>query len=166
MSFSELLTQLESVVALFDVVIKGADFKLVTPLFVALYALVLIRVIKTFNHSVAFLTLKTFGTLIPPQVLLQVFAVFSDVLKVQRRPSKVSHVVSVDTSFRIVSIFLGWTPARLISIHKEGVAVIIFEHRVQVQLEERTTYQAVRYKVVLYAVVLEVLIHSLNASQI
>jgi len=91
--------------------------------------------VEALDHGVALLTLQSTGTLVPARVLLKRLAVFSDVLKEERRPSEVSHVVSEHTSFGVMMVLLGGAPTSLVVVHEEVVAVFVLKHPGEVIIE-------------------------------
>ena len=66
----KLFTQFKCQIPFLYVVIKGAYLQFIAPCFITLNPLVLFRVVESLNHCVAFDTLKTLRTSIPPDVVL------------------------------------------------------------------------------------------------
>jgi len=71
----------------------------------------------------AFVAEQAFGTHLPAKLRIIVaheLAILRCILKDLWWSSEVSHVMSVDATFRIVRLFPIWAPARLVSEHVKG----------------------------------------------
>jgi len=135
---------------------KRAYFRLVTPQLVAANTFVLIGVVQAFDCSVALRTLEPLWTLVPTDSLLKYLAVLGRVFEYFGRAAEVAHVVRVDAALAVVRILLSGTPSGLVHKHVEDEAVLVQIKALQVIIQVGTVYQAVRYKIILDAFVLEV----------
>lgn len=77
---AKLFSKVKSKVAFVSAVIESTNLTLITPLFITGDKLILFRMVKTFNHSVAFVALQTSRTLFPP-IVSKDFTVFSTISK-------------------------------------------------------------------------------------
>ena len=100
------LAHLVGVAPLLLSVVECADFGLVATASVAVYSLVLVGMIEAFNCGMTLLAVEPVRALLPTDIwvilVCHVWAVFRRVLKDLWRPSEVSHVMSVNTAFRVV----------------------------------------------------------------
>jgi hypothetical protein len=77
---AELFSEIKSKVTFISAVIESTNLTLITPLFVTGNKLILFRMVKTFNHSVAFIALQTSRTLFP-SIVTKNLTVFSTISK-------------------------------------------------------------------------------------
>ena len=116
--------------------VERTDLQLVAPLLITSDPLVLLRMVKPLDHSVALPALQTLRTRVPPMTVLQHVAVLRRIAEEHGRSPKVSHVVGVDAAFRIVAVFLGRAPARLIVEHEKGVTIFVRQEIGQVLVQQ------------------------------
>jgi hypothetical protein len=104
---------------------KGAYLWFITSQFVAADSFVLVWVVKSFDCCVTFWALQALRTLVPTDALLENFTIFGGVFKNFGRPSKISHVVSVDAAFAIMRVLFVWTPSWFVHEHVENKSVLV-----------------------------------------
>ena len=94
-----LLAELVGETLLPGAVIKRADVHLVAARTVALNAFVLFGVVESLDCRVALAALDALIAVVPPEAILESFAVFRGILDEVWRPSEVSRVVGEDAAF-------------------------------------------------------------------
>lgn len=128
--------------------VKSAYFWLIASGAVAEYAFVLVRMVKTFDGCVAFVTFQAFFAFIPACSFNKSFTVFGQVLEQLRWPSEVTSVMRIDAAFGVVGVFIVGTPACLVFKHIEGENFDLLVYLVQFDVKIRKVYKAIWHKVV------------------
>lgn len=114
----------------------------------------------------AFSALESFGALIPTDSFGKHLAVLRRVLEYFWWPPEVPHVVRIDTTFAVMTIFFGWAPGRLVHEHIEYETVLLQIQTLQIEVQIGAQEQTLRHKVVLDAFVLEVQIDISDCLQV
>ena len=98
---------------------------------IALNALVFVRVVQTLDCRMALRTLETTLAVVPPHTILKRVAILGGILEQVRRSSKVTCMMRVNATLRIVTILFRWTPACFIEKHEEYVALLFCINLIQ-----------------------------------
>lgn len=114
----------------------------------------------------AFSALESFGALIPTDSFGKHLAVLRRVLEYFWWPPEVPHVVSIDTTFAVMTIFFGWAPGRFVHEHIEYETVLLQIQTLQIEVQIGAQEQTLGHKVVLDAFVLEVQIDISDCLQV
>lgn len=96
-SFPVILAKLQSLIALPHVVVECTYLELVAALLVTLDVLVLVRVVESLDRGVTLTALYSMRADVPRKPFDQRVAIFGCIFENLWRPSKVSHMVSIDT---------------------------------------------------------------------
>ena len=146
--------------------VESTNVHLVAARAVTLDAFVFLRMIEPLDRRVALVALQALLAVVPAHSRLQGVAVLGGVLEQVGWSSEVSRVMRVDATFRVVAIFLGWTPTRFVEEHEKDVAFLFSVNIVQSLVQIVELKQAFGHEVILDALVLKVSVHCLDQLQI
>ena len=76
-------------------------------------------------------TLETTLAVVPPHTILKRVTILGGILEQVRRSSKVTCMMRVNATLRIVTILFRWTPACFIEKHEEYVALLFHINLIQ-----------------------------------
>ena len=107
--------------------VKRTDHEFVAAQFVALDALVLVRMIKSLHGRMALVALQALRTGMPASALHKSVTVLSCILEDFGWPPEVAHMMCIDAALTVMRILFGWTPTRLVVEHVEDVLVFLAE---------------------------------------
>ena len=164
------------VIPLVIAVIKGANILLVAPVPVAVFSLVVVRMVQFLNCRVALLAHDALRTQLPRQLgphalsrsrllLRHRLAVLRRILEDLGRPPEIPHMVRINTAFGVVRVFQIGAPARLIVVHVEDEGFLFGFQLFEVQVEQGRLKQAVQHKVVFYFATNQHLVHLLDLPE-
>lgn len=113
---SIVLTYFLSMISLLLGMIECTYLTFVASRAITVDSFVFIGVVQPLHRRMTFVAKQALRALLPARVgpirlALHVFAIFRNILEDLRRPSKVSHMMSVDAALRIMRVLLVWTPA-------------------------------------------------------
>lgn len=159
------LIKLANNISLFLAMVKRTDLRAVAPAFVARHFLIFIRMIQSLNRGVTLIAKKSLWTRFPP-FLRTVFAILGLVSEDFGWPPKISHMMRINTTFRVMRFVPVGAPARLIFEQVKLVDIHSIEETIQVLVERLCVEKAAEHEVVLEADALEELVLSANLFMI
>ena len=116
-----------SIFHLQEAVMERTYFLLFTPETITVLPLIWIRMIQFFDRRVAIFTEEAVRAEFPGEILtlylLHALAVFWGILEDLRRTAEITHMMSINTAFRVVRVLPLRTPACLVPIHVKSECI-------------------------------------------
>lgn len=169
--FSVVFAYFLSVISFLLWVEESTNFALVAARAIAVNPFILIRMVQTLDCGVALVAKKTLRALLPTRFSClicsgHILTIFRNVFKYLWRSPKITHMVRVYATFRIMWIFFVRAPTRLVPKHVKSKCFQRFINWVKILHEWRRFKQTVKNKVIFSVFVLAALIHTLDQLQI